>query len=63
MNGNWQRTACSGGECPEVRVSGGRVEMRDSRRPHEMAWFTPAGWAAFITDAKAGKFDLPRDGL
>ena len=48
---------CSGGDCPEIRYVGGRVEIRDSARPAEVAWFRTASWEAFVADVKAGKFD------
>lgn len=48
------RKPCSGGDCPEYRYVGGRVEIRDSARPAEVAWFTQASWEAFVATLRAG---------
>lgn len=48
---------CSGGDCPEIRYVGGRVEIRDSARPAEVAWFRPPAWREFVDAAKAGDLD------
>ena len=50
-------SACSGGDCPRTRRVGGWVEVGESTRPSESTWFTPAGFAMFVTAAKAGTFD------
>jgi hypothetical protein len=39
---------CSMGNCVEYRRVGGRVEIRDSARQHEVAWFSTAAWDAFV---------------
>jgi hypothetical protein len=44
---------CSLGNCPEYRYVGGRVEIRDSARPHEVAWFRPEAWTAFVAHLRA----------
>lgn len=48
---------CSGGDCPEIRYVGGRVEIRDSARQAEVAWFTQESWEEFVAGVKAGMFD------
>lgn len=52
---------CSGADCPEIRYVGGRVEIRDSARPAEVAWFRPSSWQAFVDAVKGGKFDQPAE--
>lgn len=54
---------CSGGDCPQIRYVGGRVEIRDSARPAEVAWFRPGSWQEFLTAVKDGKFDQPAETL
>lgn len=45
----WQKPVpCSGADCPEYRYVGGRVEIRDSARPAEVAWFRQEAWEAFV---------------
>lgn len=44
---DWVRS-CSGGDCPEYRYVGGRVEIRDSARPAEVAWFRQEAWEKFL---------------
>jgi len=53
--------ACSGGDCPEIRYVGGRVEIRDSARPAEVAWFRQDSWEAFVDALKAADFDHLRN--
>ena len=58
----WRKSSRSGpqgGNCVEVAyLPGGRVAVRDSRRPAGPALvFTPAGWAAFTGGARDGDFD------
>lgn len=48
---------CSGGDCPD-----GRVEIRDSARQAEVAWFTQESWETFVDALKAGMFDCLRSG-
>lgn len=56
----WIRSSyCNLGNCVEVAHHGGRVEIRDSRRPDQSAWFTAADWAAFVAGVRAGEFDGP----
>jgi hypothetical protein len=53
----WKTSSrCSAGGCVEVRAVGGRIEIRDSARPAEVAWFKPADWAAFLAGVRAGEF-------
>jgi hypothetical protein len=48
--GTWRRsTACSGGECVEVRYWRGRVLVRSSKVPDVMLRFSWAEWQAFMT--------------
>ena len=57
---SWQRSSfCSAGGCPEVARRGGRVEIRDSQRQAEVAWFSEEDWALFLAAVKAGEFDGP----
>ena len=58
----WRKSSRSGpqgGNCVEVAyLPGGRVAVRDSRRPAGPALvFTPAEWAAFVGGARDGDFD------
>lgn len=58
MNRAWSRPAsCSGGGCIEVSATGGRVEIRDSKRWAEITWCTPTDFAAFVAAVKDGEFD------
>lgn len=58
MNDGWVRpSACNGGGCPEVRVIGDRVAVRDSNRPDEVARFGPADFAALVAAVKRGEYD------
>lgn len=53
---------CSGADCPEFRYVGGRVEIRDSARPAEVAWFSVESWEEFVAGLKTGLFDGPSNG-
>jgi hypothetical protein len=54
----WQRSSrCTAGGCVEVRLTGGRVVMRDSNRPAESLWCTPEDLRLFILAVKAGELD------
>lgn len=61
----WRKSSRSGGQgnCVEIAdnlvAEHGAVLVRDSKNPTGPALrFTPAGWTAFVTGAKAGAFDL-----
>lgn len=55
----WVRSSlCNIGGCIEVKIAGGRVEIRDSNRPSQTAWFREADWLLFVTGVKAGEFDV-----
>lgn len=57
-NGRWERpAACNLANCPEVRAVGGRVEVRDSARRAEIAWFKTADFALLVQAAKNGEYD------
>ncbi|GDY31968.1 hypothetical protein GTS_36010 [Gandjariella thermophila] len=53
------RSTSSGADCVEVSHWGGGTAVRDSKRPSGGALlFGPSLWAAFLTAAKGGVFDL-----
>ena len=58
----WRKSSRSNGNggsnCVEVADLGAAVAVRDSKDPHGAALvFAPSEWAAFVVDAKGGKFD------
>jgi hypothetical protein len=59
---NWFKSSASGANgCVEVaHMPGGGVGLRDSKDHAKPAHYFDANeWAAFLTGAKAGEFDLP----
>jgi hypothetical protein len=60
VNDMWmQASACNNSACVQVRRSKSGVELRDSKNPGaEPKRFSDEEWAAFITGAKNGEFDL-----
>jgi hypothetical protein len=61
-NTRWIRSRfCSASGCVEVaQLPGGLVALRDSKNPSRPPHvFDSEEWAAFITGAKEGQFDLP----
>lgn len=51
--------SASTGNCVEARRTKSGVQLRDSKDPTgPVLTFTPAEWAAFITGAQGGEFDL-----
>lgn len=61
--GRWRKSSysdSSGGECIEVADGvPGVVPVRDSKDPEGPALrFSSAGWTAFVTDVKAGRFPV-----
>ncbi|MBO0820466.1 MAG: DUF397 domain-containing protein [Nocardiopsaceae bacterium] len=59
---HWFKSSFSAaGNCVEVaHLPGGGVALRDSKnRAKEAHTYTRAEWAAFLTGAKNGEFDLP----
>jgi len=52
------RKFCSGGDCPEIRHVGGRVEIRDSARPAEVAWFSERSWVEFVDALRSAEDSL-----
>lgn len=52
---------CSLGNCPEYRHVDGRVEIRDSARPTEVAWFRAEAWDAFVAHLLAGRPQIAGD--
>jgi hypothetical protein len=61
---DWKKSSfCSEGNCIEVRVAGDSVLLRDSQQPDAHPFRCSLGdWQAFIQGAKAGEFDLFRQG-
>jgi uncharacterized protein DUF397 len=57
----WRKSRHSAsGNCVEVRLRAGVVQVRDSKDPRGPALrYTQAEWRAFIAGAKDGEFDLP----
>lgn len=61
MLGNeWKKSMRSGqsGQCVEVRLADGAVEVRESDEPGVVIRTTPEKWAAFVAGAKNGEFDI-----
>lgn len=59
LSDKWTKFECVGGlGCPEVRATVDHVEIRDSQNPEVVVQIAKTSWPQFITDAKAGKFDL-----
>jgi hypothetical protein len=57
MTGEWRKSSYSGynGDCVEVRIVNGRVQVRDSKNPGgPVLTFTPAGWARFLAASRHG---------
>lgn len=40
----WTKIPCEAAACPEIAVTDNRVYLRDSDRPEQVTWFTPAAW-------------------
>jgi hypothetical protein len=48
------------GNCVELRLSGDRVEMRDSKNPSaDTLSFRRSVFSTFVADVAAGRFDRP----
>jgi uncharacterized protein DUF397 len=62
-DGVWRKSQASntqGGECVEVSFAEHAVLLRHSRDPAgPVLLFSHAEWAAFLTGARNGEFDLP----
>ncbi len=59
---SWRKSTASGsGDCVEVAFSSDLILVRDSKRtyPHILN-FTPSRWQAFLSDIRAGEFDIER---
>jgi len=57
----WRKSSRSGnqGNCVEVRIVAGGVEVRDSKNPTgPVLRFTAAEWVAFVGGTQDGDFDL-----
>lgn len=62
LNAEWRKSTRSGteGNCVEVRVIDGTIEVRNSKSPSgAVLRFTPAEWDAFVGGAQDGEFRLP----
>lgn len=57
---NWRKASfCQNGECVEVAAHNGQIVIRKSTQPDVgYIYFTREGFAAFLMEAKAGKFDF-----
>ena len=62
LDGTWRKSTASNnnGACVEVRLADGQVQVRDTKAQGRgpILGFDPAGWSAFVADARQGKFDL-----
>jgi hypothetical protein len=56
----WVKSSLSAtGNCVEVRMLGGAIQVRDSKdRAGPVLSFTPSEWAAFTGGVRLGEFDL-----
>lgn len=62
----WRKSTASGsnGDCVEVAFAEEGVHVRNSQDPlGPMLSFSYSEWAAFLTGARRGEFDLPGIGL
>jgi hypothetical protein len=62
LNAEWRKSSRSGtqGNCVEVRVIAGNIEVRDSKNPDgPILRFTRSEWTAFLGGAEDGEFRLP----
>jgi hypothetical protein len=62
LSDEWRKSSRSGteGNCVEVRMIGGTIEVRDSKDPAgPVLRFTSAEWTAFVGGAQDGEFSLP----
>lgn len=62
LSDRWRKSSRSGteGNCVEVRMVGGTIEVRDSKDPAgTVLRFTAAEWTAFLGGAEDGEFRLP----
>ncbi len=57
---DWRKASfCQNGECVEVAAHNGQIMMRKSTQPDAgYICFTLQEFAAFLKEAKAGKFDF-----
>jgi hypothetical protein len=57
----WRKSSRSQqGNCLQVRLRSGHVQVRDSKDPHgAVLSFTPDEWEAFVAGVRDGEFDLP----
>jgi hypothetical protein len=56
---SWKRAKCFGGlGCVEVRLSKGRVELRDSGDRKSVVRVDLPSWEAFIKAAESGSFNI-----
>lgn len=58
----WAVAACGTGGCVAVAYHIGRILVGDTKAVLDGPFltFSPDEWAAFLADAKAGRFDLDR---
>jgi Domain of unknown function (DUF397) len=61
MNDGWKkstRSGTSGGNCVEVRMHDGAIQLRDSKDPTgPVLVFTLNEWRAFVAGVHNGEFD------
>jgi hypothetical protein len=61
LNEAWRKSRRSmlNGNCVEIRVIDGYVQMRDSVNPGPLLAFEKVQFATFLTAVANGEFDLP----
>jgi hypothetical protein len=59
LSADWRKSSFSDTNgCVEVALLNGRVAVRDSKdRNGPVLEFEPSAWAAFLEDARTGRFD------
>ena len=58
MNDGWLQATCDSSACFQVHIGLTDVTVRNSQRPDQVVVFDLREWAAFVADAKSGRFDV-----
>ncbi len=60
---DWYKSSASGdGACVEIRRTAEHVHIRDTKDRQGLSLvFTHAEWRAFLTGARLGEFDVPKE--